>query len=201
MKRNVLAAAALLAFAGAASASPFGVYDPSLTTGSPSFLEKLADPLYPTIAAPQIAFSPSPGPVTVQFLGHSATYENTLYQISWAGAVFVNNTSNIGDTVVIPNVTSPAIFTLTVDQNSNGILDSNDYTLSTGVDFNQVKLINEQGSTFILGFEDILLPDGDKDYNDMVFRVTVVPEPSTYALMLGGLGVAGWMARRRKRAE
>ena len=25
-----------------------------------------------------------------------------------------------------------------------------------------------------------------------------IPEPSTYALMLGGLGVAGWVARRRK---
>jgi hypothetical protein len=201
MKRNVLAAAALLAFAGAASASPFGVYDASLTTGSPSFLDMLKDPGVPTIGSPQIAFSPSPGPVTVEFLGHSASYLNTLYQVSFAGAVFQNYTSSIGETQTILNVASPAVFTLTVDINANGIVDSNDYTLSTAVDFNQVKLINEQGSTFILGFEDILLPDGDKDYNDMVFRVTVVPEPSTYALMLGGLGVAGWMARRRKRVE
>ncbi len=27
-----------------------------------------------------------------------------------------------------------------------------------------------------------------------------IPEPSTYALMLGGLGLAGWVARRRKTA-
>jgi PEP-CTERM motif len=27
-----------------------------------------------------------------------------------------------------------------------------------------------------------------------------IPEPSTYALMLGGLGLAGWVARRRKSA-
>jgi hypothetical protein len=27
-----------------------------------------------------------------------------------------------------------------------------------------------------------------------------IPEPSTYALMLGGLGLAGWVARRRKLA-
>ncbi|MCY4745505.1 FxDxF family PEP-CTERM protein [Pelomonas sp. UHG3] len=32
------------------------------------------------------------------------------------------------------------------------------------------------------------------------FVATPVPEPQTYALMLGGLGLVGWMARRRKAA-
>lgn len=30
------------------------------------------------------------------------------------------------------------------------------------------------------------------------YSVTAVPEPESYALMLGGLGVVGWLARRRK---
>jgi PEP-CTERM motif len=31
------------------------------------------------------------------------------------------------------------------------------------------------------------------------FAVAAIPEPGTYALMFGGLGVIGWMTRRRKR--
>jgi hypothetical protein len=33
--------------------------------------------------------------------------------------------------------------------------------------------------------------------NDLVLA-SAVPEPSTYALMLGGLGMVGWLARRRR---
>lgn len=43
--------------------------------------------------------------------------------------------------------------------------------------------------------------DHDYDYDDMVIKVSImtpVPEPETYALMLGGLAVLGAVARRRK---
>lgn len=41
--------------------------------------------------------------------------------------------------------------------------------------------------------------DGDQYPATIVFT-TAVPEPQTYALMLAGLGVVGFMARRRRRA-
>jgi hypothetical protein len=58
------------------------------------------------------------------------------------------------------------------------------------------------GNTYdlILGFNDGLRVDAD--YDDMVvgLKVTAVPEPETYALMLAGLGAVGFLARRRRRS-
>lgn len=43
---------------------------------------------------------------------------------------------------------------------------------------------------------------GDNDYDDMVVQlaVTAVPEPETISMLLAGLGLMGFMARRRQRA-
>jgi hypothetical protein len=50
---------------------------------------------------------------------------------------------------------------------------------------------------------------GDKIYvnvqhpssgNDVLVEISPVPEPETYAMMLAGLGLVGFMGRRRKAA-
>jgi hypothetical protein len=49
---------------------------------------------------------------------------------------------------------------------------------------------------FWIGIEDVYLPIADRDYNDMVLRLTVVPEPGYYvALSIGLLGI--WLFHRR----
>lgn len=40
--------------------------------------------------------------------------------------------------------------------------------------------------------------DGGVGAGTALFALAPVPEPSTYAMLLGGLGLVGWMARRRK---
>lgn len=55
-------------------------------------------------------------------------------------------------------------------------------------------------TNWAFAYEDVALGSSDRDYNDMVVKVesiVAVPEPSTWALMIGGLAVLGTMIRRR----
>jgi hypothetical protein len=54
---------------------------------------------------------------------------------------------------------------------------------------------------YIIGFNDS--SNGDADYDDFVIGVNFapIPEPETYALMLAGLGIVGFAARRRKNKQ
>jgi hypothetical protein len=62
--------------------------------------------------------------------------------------------------------------------------------------------VGDSGRTFV-SFED-LVGGGDRDFNDHMFSlanvttVPAIPEPSTYALLLAGLGVVGFLGRRRR---
>lgn len=56
-------------------------------------------------------------------------------------------------------------------------------------------------TSYLVGFNDSDI--GDADHDDLAVRVSAspIPEPSTYAMLLAGLGAVGFMARRRRPAD
>lgn len=64
-----------------------------------------------------------------------------------------------------------------------------------------VSFQNAQTTNWLFAYED----GTDFDYNDMAVKVesitAAVPEPETYALMLGGFAAMGFISRRRKQAR
>lgn len=55
--------------------------------------------------------------------------------------------------------------------------------------------------SYLVGFEDTWAgKSSDYDYNDMVFLLSPVPEPETYAMMFTGLGMLLLARRKRQRA-
>jgi len=53
-------------------------------------------------------------------------------------------------------------------------------------------------SSFYLGLEDTPFSSSDFDYNDMIIKFEPVPEPSSIALIAGGIGLLGLVIRRRR---
>jgi hypothetical protein len=58
-------------------------------------------------------------------------------------------------------------------------------------------IFNAGGGAFYLGIEDLRLNSSDRDYNDMVIKVSDVPEPTSLVLLGSGLFTAAGAFRRK----
>jgi hypothetical protein len=85
---------------------------------------------------------------------------------------------------------------------SSGPIQFGVFTNGTGADLTQTelgtRLNGNTGRTYFGGAEDDAMGDSDYDYNDVIFQVQTVPEPSTYALFATGLAALAIAARRRR---
>lgn len=93
------------------------------------------------------------------------------------------------------------IFRLDVDEDNNGSIERSYYSgdASRNPDlFKHASVEAWTGNSTRVGFEDIY-GGGDEDYDDMVFAVTVVPEPASvvaWTLIGTSFGVGVWKRRR-----
>ena len=144
--------------------------------------------------------------VTYTFLGTEAGYTDHFVEMVTGLGSFVNKpkTANtVGDTIVVVDGIGNLRFqfdsVLPASVAKNGDIFLPGANPSWGV-------LRGATSTFgtfdyILGFNDP--SKSDRDFDDMVVgmslkAVPAIPEPSTYALMLAGLGAVGFLARRRR---
>lgn len=153
----------------------------------------------------------SDGPVNAFYAGSSAGYESNFFALIGDGSPlpafsgFSNKSANIGD---FKNLGSfheddyfvPVLHVITTGHFYNSFAESNPDNLNH-IFASQFSLPDGTPAVFI-GFEDIY-GLGDRDFNDnmaIFTNVTMVPipEPSTYAMLLVGLGLIGFTMRRAK---
>ena len=150
----------------------------------------------------------SDGPVMAYFVGASAAYENRMtanFDGPTADAPFISNRSSFGDSFSYGSHAAgeQVIFVNNVLDTGNWFYSLNEFNDDgfNHIFASQFSLPDGTPAVFI-GFEDIY-GLGDRDFNDnmaIFTNVTMVPipEPSTYAMLLVGLGLIGFTMRRAK---
>ena len=151
----------------------------------------------PTTAVPagqigSLAITGGSAEVTYTYLGKEAGYSNGF--------------ANLGGSMPTILDTAPVLTTST-QWNVSGLLNFSFSTFGSttvanggaGITEPTFAIFSGAGTAyeFIIGYSDGGA-GADHDFDDMVFGVNAaIPEPQTYALLLAGLGVMGFVARRR----
>jgi hypothetical protein len=94
---------------------------------------------------------------------------------------------------------SPQVYAFATDQQWGFWVSTTDNTFRYSDVDPQFAMFRGADDEYVVGLEDVLLPNGDQDYQDMIASFTIVPEPASAALVLTGLaGLAGIVSRRRR---
>ena len=142
------------------------------------------------------------GDITVRFEGSSAGYDS-LIAVNGSPEFFPNHTTAVGTEFSLGSYAAGTALDVVLH-----VLNTSQFFHSgagaQNVDGLPHALVNQTNGRTYVSFEDIV-GGGDKDYNDHRFSftnvsVTAVPEASTMALMLAGMGVLGFLGTRRRRS-
>ncbi|MBL8501504.1 MAG: FxDxF family PEP-CTERM protein [Nitrosomonas sp.] len=139
------------------------------------------------------------GEIKATYEGNSASFSNDLY----LGSTFIfnNHATPVGTEVSLGFFAAGTelIFNLHVNNTGDDFFTGPGSRNLDGYEHARVES-NWLPGTTLVSFED--LSGGPFDYNDLSFSFTntvaAVPEPETYAMLLAGLGLLGFMIRRKK---
>lgn len=133
--------------------------------------------------------------LTFTFVGKEATYNNVFSSISFRPL----DVESFSNSTAVPGVSAFSFSDVSpVKLNFSFFSQGNLHTAFGNGDSRVGMVLSSDKQSALLMFND---KAKDKDYDDMVIKVSImtpVPEPETYALLLGGLAVLGAVARRRK---
>lgn len=189
---GLVSAAPSLSWSELSEVSPNAAFNPNsgLTYSGTSFSSTTTKISLGTLSAS------GAGLVTYTYLGKEAGYQNIFFAPSTTPVWQINVSG------------SPSIGASVVKNTSGGILDfkfegnTGNFAVNGGAWslYTSIGLIKENynGYDFIIGYNDSF--STHNDWDDMVIGVNIapIPEPETYALLLAGLGLLGFAARRRR---
>jgi len=195
MKFKTTAAAALLAIGAAGSAFADATPYPNAGTQNPT----------------TYTFTSNGGDVMAYFMGSSASYNESLglliNGVDSGITGLQNHTAAVGEALDFGTIAAGMTLTFYINVATTGDVFYSDKSLnSDGI--NHVYSTSFSGAGTVpagtyMAFED-LKNGGDLNYHDETFVFTnvgttpAVPEPANLALLMGGLGLVGFMARRRR---
>ncbi|HEX6703111.1 MAG TPA: DUF4114 domain-containing protein [Albitalea sp.] len=140
------------------------------------------------------------GEVTIRFEGSNALY-NSLISVNGSSEIFPNHGTTIGTEFSLGSFSAGTALDVVLHVLDTGLFF---HTGTGGLNpdgLAHASISVADGRVFV-SFED-LAGGGDHDFNDHMFSLTNVvlspaPEPSVYAMLAAGLGVLGFVGRRRK---
>lgn len=137
--------------------------------------------------------------ISYTFLGQESGYNNKFYDVSSGNALFESDP--IGTSVSsLVNISGPLSFKFEGNVEKFAV---NGGPWDKGTSIGLIGTNMQVGSTvydFVIGYNDSAGQKYLGDWDDFVIGVSAVPEPETYAMLLVGLGLIGFLLRNQSRS-